>query len=178
MALMDDPTTTEPNDEIRTTDETRTTDVGPGEPRAIDVEPGDRRAGQHTQLARPPSERYARDAAPEPDRRRSRAAQAFGIAVGGAAIIAFLGGPLSMTGGLLAVAAIVGLILGSMLRPATVLAASLAVGSVVVGLLAVWLFARAEGGVLDPITYLADVQGPLAPILLLVAALAAVVGSR
>jgi hypothetical protein len=83
-----------------------------------------------------------------------------------------------MTGGLLAVAVIVGLVLGSLLRPATLAAASLAIGSVVVGLLGVWLFARAEGGVLDPITYFGDVQGPLAPLQLLFAALAAIAGSR
>jgi hypothetical protein len=42
-----------------------------------------------------------------------------------------------------------------------VLAALVAVGAVVVGLLGVWLFGRIEGGVLDPITYLIEVEGPI-----------------
>jgi hypothetical protein len=83
-----------------------------------------------------------------------------------------------MTGGLVAIAAIVGLVLGAILRPATLVAVALAVGSVVIGLLGVWLFARLEGGVLDPLAYFAEVQGPLAPLQLVFAALAAVVSSR
>ena len=100
------------------------------------------------------------------------------MALAGAAILAFLGGPLSMTAGLLAASAVVGIVLGAMLRPRTSTAVGLAVGSVVVGLLGVWLFSRLEGGVLDPLTYLADVEGPLAPIQLLLAGATAVAGSR
>ena len=155
MTAMDDPTTTEP----------------------IGAEPGDRPRRQPTRLDRAPSERYAREPVAEADE-RSRVVQAIAVAFGGAAVIAFLGGPLSMTAGLLAASVVVGIVLGSMLRPRTGVAVGLAVGSVVVGLLGVWLFSRVEGGVLDPLAYLADVEGPLAPIQLLLAAATAVVSSR
>ncbi len=180
MAAMDDSTDTEPG-------ERRTADVPPGdrpiagaEPgdRPIaGAEPGDRPARQPTRLERPPSDRYAREVAPEAGV-RGAAGRALGFAVGGAAAIAFLGGPLSMTGGLLVVSVAIGIVLGSTLRPRTAVAVGLAVGSVVVGLLGVWLFSRVEGGVLDPLTYLADVEGPLAPLQLLLAAASAAVTSR
>jgi hypothetical protein len=128
-------------------------------------------------LDRPPSERYGPAATVEAGRRR-RTIQAIGVAIAGALAIAFLGGPLSLTAGLIAVSVVVGLVIGAMLRPATAVAVVLAVGSVAVGLLGVWLFARAEGGVLDPLAYFGEVQGPLAPIQILLAAGAAVVGSR
>ena len=38
-----------------------------------------------------------------------------------------------------------------------------------VGLLGIWLFGRIEGGVLDPITYLAEVEGPVVVVLCLLA---------
>lgn len=168
MAAMDEPTETEPTDG-QPSDAVR---------RTIDVESGDRPPGRATRLDRPPSDRYARDETPAPIRRAGPAARAVGVALVGAATIAVLGGPLSLTAGLVAVAVVVGLILGAILRPASAAAVGLAVGSVIVGLLGVWLFARAEGGVLDPITYFADVEGLLAPIQLLLAALAAFVSSR
>jgi hypothetical protein len=152
-------------------------DSTPTQPTGGAPEPGDRRPVRST-LDRPPSDRYARDIGPDSGSRRGLVGRAIVVAVVGASVIAFLGGPLSMTGGLLAVAVIVGLVLGAVLRPATVAAVALAIGSVVFGLLGVWLFARAEGGVLDPLTYFGDVQGPLAPLQLLVAALAAVASSR
>jgi hypothetical protein len=76
------------------------------------------------------------------------------------------------------VSVVVGIVLGSTLRPRTAVAVGLAVGSVVVGLLGVWLFSRVEGGVLDPLAYLADVEGPLAPLQLILAAASATVASR
>jgi hypothetical protein len=170
MAAMDDPTDIVPA-------ERGTGDVEPGGRPTAGVEPGDRPARQSTRLERPPSDRYAREAAPEAGV-RGAAARAFGVAVAGAAAIAFLGGPLSMTGGLLVVSVVIGIILGSTVRPRTAVAVGLAVGSVVVGLLGVWLFSRVEGGVLDPLTYLADVEGPLAPLQLLLAAASAAVTSR
>jgi hypothetical protein len=163
MAAMDDPTETKPT-------------VAPS--RTADVDSGDRAPNRPTRLARPPSERYASVPAPASASLVTRALRPLGVALAGAAVIAFLGGPLSMTAGLLVVAVVVGFVLGSVLRPATALAVSLAIGSVVVGLVGVWLFARAEGGVLDPLTYFADVQGLLAPVQLLLAALAAVVSGR
>jgi hypothetical protein len=142
-----------------------------------DAGPGDRPPRQPARLDRAPSERYSREPLADADGRR-KAARALAVAVAGAAVIAFLGGPLSMTAGLLAVSVVVGIVLGSMLRPRTGIAVGLAVGSVVVGLLGVWIFSRVEGGVLDPIAYLADVEGPLTPVQLLLAAIAAVAGSR
>ena len=160
IAEMDKPTATEPGDRPN---------AGAGA--------GDRPARQPTHLERAPSERYAHEEPPEAGT-RGQVVRALGIAVAGAAVIAFLGGPLSMSGGLLAVSVVVGIVLGSTLRPRTAVAVGLAVGSVVVGLLGVWLFSRLEGGVLDPLAYLADVEGPLAPIQLLLAGASAAVSSR
>jgi ABC-type sugar transport system permease subunit len=162
MTAMDDPTTTDPRDRA--------------DP-PTDTEPGDRPPSRQTRLDRPPSERYGPAPTAEAAGLRTRAARALGVALVGAAIIAVLGGPLSMTAGLLAVAVLIGLIVGAMLRQ-TALAVGMAVGSVVLGLLAVWLFSRSEGGVLDPLSYFAEVQGPLAPIQLVLAALAAIISSR
>jgi hypothetical protein len=179
MAAMDHPTDAD-------TGERGTADVEPGDRPIADAEPGDRppatEPGDHpprqpTRLERAPSERYAHEQAPTA-RGRDQATRAVGVAVAGAAVIAFLGGPLSMTGGLLAVSVVVGIVLGSTLRPRTAVAVGLAVGSVVLGLLGVWLFSRLEGGVLDPLAYLADVEGPLVPIQLLLAAVSATASSR
>jgi hypothetical protein len=143
----------------------------PGEPRRV--------------LDRPPGERLgargeeAAGAEAQPSARRAGAlTQAVGSAAVGAALIAFLGGPLSATVGLIAVAAVTGWVVGSLLRPSTARAISIAVAAVVVGLLGVWGFARLEGGVLDPVGYLLDVHGPLVALDLAVAAIAASVGSR
>jgi uncharacterized membrane protein YccC len=163
MTAMDDPTTTDPRARA---------DL------PADAEPGDRPPSRQTRLDRPPSERYGPAPTPKTAGLRTRAARALGVALVGAAIIAVLGGPLSMTAGLLAVAVLIGLIVGAMLRELTALAVGVAVGSVVLGLLAVWLFSRSEGGVLDPLNYFAEVQGPLAPIQLVLAALAAIISSR
>jgi hypothetical protein len=170
MAAMDDPTDTEPGDHPMAAAE-------PGDRPAADVEPGDRPPRQPTRLERPPSDRYGREAAPEAGV-RGGAMRALGFAVAGSAAIAFLGGPLSMTGGLLVVSVAIGIVLGSTLRPRTAVAVGLGAASVVVGLLGVWLFSRVEGGVLDPLTYLADVEGPLAPLQLLLTAASAAVTSR
>ena len=181
MAAMDDPTTTEPTEptEPNGGDPARpATPAKPADRRSADVESGDGPTNQPARLDHPPSDRYGREALPPAVTRRTRAGQALGVAAAGAAAIVFLGGPLSMTAGLLALSVVLGLVVGALLRPATAIAVSLAVGSVVVGLMGIWLFARAEGGVLDPIAYFGDVQGPLAPAQLVLAALAAVASSR
>jgi hypothetical protein len=161
MAAMDEPSSTE------SPPTAPTRDAG-----------GDRAPNRAARLDRAPSDRYGPERVAAPVGPAQRAVRAIGVAIAGAAVIAFLGGPLSVTAGLLAVAVVVGLVVGSLVRPATLAAVGLALGSVVLGLLGVWLFSRTEGGVLDPITYLADVQGPLAPIQLILAAIAAIVGSR
>jgi hypothetical protein len=138
-------------------------------------------------LDRPPSERYG-SAGPEPaagvpDKARTaeprdRSLRAVSVGLGGALVITVLGGPLSVTAGLLAVAAVIGWASGSVLRPALWPAVLTAVGSVVLGLVGVWLFAGLEGGVLSLPAYLADVEGILAPLAVAVAAIAAAVTVR
>ncbi|HSL33999.1 MAG TPA: hypothetical protein VK871_10150 [Candidatus Limnocylindrales bacterium] len=134
-------------------------------------EPGERRRT----LDRPPGERYlAREsaqAAAGPT--SSPIVRGAAIALAGALVITFLGGPLSVTAGLLVAAALIGWLVGSVVRPALVPALVLSVGSVALGLVGVWLFARLEGGVLGPLDYLGEVQGPLAPLQLVVAGVVA-----
>jgi len=48
-------------------------------------------------------------------------------------------------------------------------AAIVGLAAVAIGLLAIWLFGRYEGGVLDPIAYLAEVEGPIVVVLSLLA---------
>lgn len=140
----------------------------PTEPPAAPTtpEPGERRP----LLDRPPSERYAAapEVAPESGIAR-RASRALGAALVGAAVVALLGGPLSVTLGLIAVAAVIGWAIGSLARPSFSLAVGFAVGSVALGLIGIWLFARLEGGVLGLPEYLAAVHGPLVVVELAVA---------
>lgn len=131
-------------------------------------EPGERR-----RLDRPPSERYAEvpspDAVAAPDEpaaepsRTTRIARGAAVAVVGAVFIVLLGGPLSVTAGIVAAAAVIGWLVGSTVRSAGP-AVALAFASVAVGLVGIWLFAQSEGGVLGIVEYLADVHGPLVPI--------------
>lgn len=140
------------------------------------AEPGERRRLDH-----PPSDRYA-DLGDEPadDSPDVATAPAIpplterilrGVAVGLAGVIAFaiLGGPLSVTFGLVAAAGAIGWIMGMVVRPGRALAAVLAVSSVALGLVGIWLFAGFEGGALGLVDYLAEVQGVLVAIELAVA---------
>ena len=138
--------------------------------------PGERR------LDRPPSDRYR--PTPEADAatatgmgaaRTASMARALlygGItAVIGAVVIVLLGGVLTLSGGLLAVAVVIGRTVGlgvvfgggvEVGQPTrTWLAIGLALASVVLGQLGLWLYGRSEGGVLDPLDYLWQVFGPL-----------------
>jgi hypothetical protein len=158
------------------------------EPAGPTAEPGDRRRLDH-----PPSDRYeeagepaAMTAAAEPPTEEAAAVPLSqnertlrGIAVALAGVLAFvvLGGPLSVTAGLVAVAGVIGWLTGMVVRPGKGVAAALAVASVAVGLVGIWLFAGIEGGALPLVDYLAQVQGVLVPIELAVAgALAAAAG--
>jgi hypothetical protein len=133
------------------------------------AEPGDRRP----LLDHPPSDRYVTaPTGPEPGPAR-RAARALAAGLVGAAVIALLGGPLSVTLGLLGVAAVTGWAVGSLARPSLGIAVGIAVGSVALGLVGIWLFARLEGGVLSLPEYFAEVQGPLVLVELAVAGLVA-----
>ena len=128
--------------------------------------PGDRRP----QLDRPPGERYAATAAratPTPGRADALVAP-LGLVLGTGIAFVVLGAILAVTAGLVIVAAFVGWLTGRLVSPPGV-AAAVAVAAVVVGLLGIWLFGRIEGGVLDPITYLAEVEGPIVVVLCLLA---------
>ena len=97
------------------------------------------------------------------------------VAVVGAVAITVLGGVLTLTAGLLVVAAIIGWAIGMgparsaagrhRRRPAAHrLAVALALGAVVLGQVGLWLYARTEGGVLPLVDYLGEVFGPLVPV--------------
>jgi hypothetical protein len=165
----------------------------PDPPNEPSQTPGERR------LSRPPSERYreeeARAAAAADDARQDPSASvARGVALAtvvaaiGAGAIVVLGGILTVTTGLVAVAGVmalgVGIALrwgaGSRLDPGrrVAIALALSVGAVVVAQLGLWQNARVEGGVLSPLEYLWDVYGPLVPIELVVAAFVAWLASR
>lgn len=103
-------------------------------------------------------------------------------AIAGAIAIAVGGGVLTITAGLLVVAAIVGWIVPVALMvgagPGTAeergrrrwTAAVIALAGVALGQLGLWLIARGEGGTLGVIDYLAEVFGLLVPAELLLAA--------
>ncbi len=152
--------------------------------------PGERR------LARPPSDRYREaeagtTAVVEPPRAVSPA-RGIGlglvVALGGAAVIVVLGGPLALTLGLIVVAGAIGWLAavavgfgaGATL-PASRrawAAAALAVLGVLAGQLGLWLYAASEGGVLSLPDYLGEVYGPLVPLELGLAGVVAWVTAR
>jgi hypothetical protein len=146
---------------------------------STDPDPGDRR------LDRPPSERYrtsseegvARPGSP------SRATLLGGLAaLLGAIGITVLGGAVAVTVGLVVAAAAVGWLIGLGVRVGAgdgmdqrgriILAIGFALVSIAVAQVGLWLYGRAEGGVLPFFDYLLQVFGPL-PILETVAAVAA-----
>ncbi len=148
-------------------------------------------------LPRAPSERYGTSQAPRspaaadrppgwspetPTGHSATRGVAFGaiVALVGAALIVVFGGALAVSAGLLVVASGVGYAVGL----ATVIgadgtlstgtrawiAAALAALGVLLGQIGLWLFARAEGGVLAPIDYLGQTFGPLVPVEVLLGA--------
>jgi hypothetical protein len=151
-------------------------------PPAPSPEPGERRRLDH-----PPSDRYR----PEPDTPagaadadatapladRERVLRGIAVGLGGAIVMTLLGGPLSVTVGLVGAAGAIGYLVGAAMRPLRLAAVVVAVGAVILGLVGIWIFAGIEGGVLGIVDYLADVQGLLVPIELLVAGALAAVGS-
>lgn len=147
---------------------------GPGE--RLPAEAG---ARHRVVLERPPGDRY------EPARsNRAASDEVFGgirgpvtIAVACVLVFVVLGGVLGITAGLVVVAGLLGWLTGLLVRP-PVRAAAVAAGVVVAGLLGIWLFGRWEGGVLNPIEYLAEVHGLAAPLDILVAAGLAAAASR
>jgi hypothetical protein len=117
------------------------------------------------------------------------AAPVRGIAFGaiaalvGAALVVLFGGALAVSAGLLVVASAVGYAVGlaTMVGAADTLsprrrpwiAGALAALGMLLGQVGLWLFARAEGGVLAPIDYLGQTFGVLVPLEVLLAAVVA-----
>jgi hypothetical protein len=137
-------------------------------------------------LERPPGERYSAKSRPERDphpapRSLARGALGgFGVAGVGVLVIAVLG-LVELSLGLVALAGGIGWAVGEAVRwgagtahegrtERSVLSGTLAAMGVVVGLLGVWGWARVEGGVLDPIAYLGERYGLLAPAMVAVGA--------
>lgn len=153
----------------------------PSKPPTTPSSPGERR------LAHPPSDRYrvAEPVPPGPERAASpgRGAIFAVVAAGaGAAAVTVLGGVMTVSAGLLVVAATTGWAVGLGLRvgagqtlPAdrrVRLAVGLALLAIVLGQLGLWLYARTEGGVLGPLDYLGEAFGLLVPLELVTAAIA------
>jgi hypothetical protein len=170
-----------------------TTPAEPAEPvPPVGQAPGERR------LAHPPSDRYrvaeaaAVDAAtegPDPDASVARGLVfATLAAVGGAAAILILGGVLTLTAGLVVVAAVTGWAVAQALRVGAgqdltggrraATAVAIALAAVALGQLLLWLYARTEGGVLPIGDYLAETFGILVPVQAVAACLAAWVTAR
>jgi hypothetical protein len=145
--------------------------------------PGERR------LARAPSERYGpapADGLPVATVPSPGGAAMRGIAYGaitavvGSVLIVVFGGAMAVSAGLLVVAASIGYVVaiatvagagGSMSSPARSRSAAVLAGlSVALGQVGLWLFARSEGGVLEPIDYLGQTFGVVVPVELLLAA--------
>jgi hypothetical protein len=150
--------------------------------------PGERR------LTRPPSDRYPTEEQVPIEADDGGGSFGRALAFGGlaaiaiAAGIALFGGVILVTAGLVALAALGGWAIGIAVRVGSggtvaaerraVMAAVLAALAVLGGQLALWLFARYEGGVLGPVDYLAETFGLLIPIELAFAVVAAWFASR
>jgi len=140
--------------------------------------PGERR------LAHPPSDRYRMadaDRAPRTDAQPSGArglVLAGTAGLGGAGAIALLGGVLTVTAGLVVVAAATGWVVGTSLERRRRLAVTIALLSVAVGQAGLWAYGRSEGGVLAPLDFLWQVYGGLVPLQLAAAAITAWIAAR
>jgi hypothetical protein len=149
----------------------------PGERRRLDHPPSDR-FGAASSVTGQVDDRGDDDveaAAPLPDRERILRGVAVGLA--GAIAVTILGGPLSITAGLVGAAGAIGYVVGAVMRPLRLAAVLTALASMALGLVGIWVFALLEGGVLGIVEYLADVQGILVPIELVVAGGLAAVAS-
>ena len=125
-------------------------------------EPGDRRP----LLDRPPGDRYAvlPSATAEPAGRLDAMLVPLALILGGAVAFTILGGIVTITAGLVILAAFLGWLTGRLVSPPAS-AATVGLLVVVAGFFGIWLFGRLEGGVLDPIAYLGEVEGPVVVVL-------------
>ncbi|MGZ8437646.1 MAG: hypothetical protein ACXWXR_03785, partial [Candidatus Limnocylindrales bacterium] len=96
----------------------------------------------------------------------------------GAAAISVLGGVVTVTAGLVVVAAATGWAVGAVLpgRPRT--AVLLALLAVALGQLGLWAYALSQGGVLGPLDLLWQVYGGLVPLEFAASATLAWIGTR
>lgn len=122
------------------------------------TEPGDRRP----LLDRAPGERYV-PAEPASGGERDlvfvdRGAWTIAVVLGTAIVFTVLGGLLVVTAGLIVVALFAGWLIGKLVSPPA-WAAVVGLVAIVLGFLGIWAFGRIEGGVLDPIGYLLEVEG-------------------
>ncbi len=82
------------------------------------------------------------------------------LVLGGSIAFIVLGGIIDVTAGLVVLAAFLGWLSGRLVSPpgrAAVVALLVILG----GFLGIWLFSHVEGGVLDPVSYLLEVEGPI-----------------
>jgi hypothetical protein len=91
-----------------------------------------------------------------------------GLVLGTSLAFVVLGGLLTVIAGLVIVAAFAGWLTGRFVSPPG-RAAAVGFLAVALGLLGIWLYGRMEGGVLVPIAYLFEVQGPVVVIACLLA---------
>jgi hypothetical protein len=125
-------------------------------------EPGDRRP----LLDRPPGDRYPVEpsATPGPPGPLDAVLVPLALILGGVVGFTILGGIVTITAGLVILAAFLGWLTGRLVSPPA-RAAVVGLLVVVAGFLGIWLFGRVEGGVLDPIEYLVEVEGPVVVVL-------------
>ncbi len=111
-------------------------------------------------LDRPPSDRYLPKTTTDSEAaaKLDAALVPGAIALGGVIAFVVIGGILAVTAGLVVLAASVGWLLGRFVSPPT-RATLLAIATIALGFLGIWLFGRMEGGVLDPMAYLDAVEG-------------------
>lgn len=162
-------------------------------------EPGERQpAAARRQLSHAPADRYrtgvtGRTGATRPSAARAIAA-AILTALLGAALLTVVLGVFTSTGGTFAITLLASIVIGLLVSTAAVppgvatappldrgravrIAAGLGLGMLVATGIGVWVLARAEGGVLDPITYLWTTFGVGLPVLAVVALVGAAWGA-
>lgn len=117
-------------------------------------QPGERRP----QLDRAPSERYPVLASPPAADPLAGVLVPLAIVLGGAVAFVILGAIFAVTAGLVVLAGVIGWLIGTFVSP-PLRAGLVGLAAVAFGLLAIWLFGRLEGGVMDPVGYFLEVQG-------------------
>lgn len=137
-------------------------------------QPGERRP----LLDRAPSERYPALAPPSVADPLAGVLVPLAIVLGGAVAFVILGAILAVTAGLVVLAAVIGWLIGTFVSP-PLRAGLVGLAAVTLGLMAIWLFGRIEGGVMDPVGYFLEVQGgPLVVLELLAGSGLAAAASR